>query len=461
MRYGLLMKSWRQEIKETLSLGIPMAGAQLSQTLMSTTDVALVGRLEGNALAAMAVGNAAYGMVVSLGIGLVAAVNPLVSQAFGANRHDTIARTVAVGAYSSLLLGLLFCPVLFMVNHLFDFLGYDPEMAKLATDYSRAVCLGIPFALFYFVLKNYMEATSRPRLPMMVAMTGVGVNALCAYSLMYGKFGLPALGVFGTGLATSSVNFFMACTLALFCWKPEFTQALRNTSKAAWKEFWGVGLPIAGSIGVEVGLFVVGAFMMGKLGPTEAAAHQIVLVCAATTFMVPLGVSFAGSVRVGQAVGRGDFAAVRPGGLAAMTVGCGFMAITATLFLLTPETFVELFWDPGGGKDESVKKIAAELLMIAGFFQIVDGVQVTATGALRGMKDVKVPLLLAGVSYWFVGLGAAGFLTFHTSLHHRGLWIGFLLGITTAAVLLAARFWRMSTRLRYDVELQKHVGSEE
>lgn len=461
MLYGLLMKSWRQDIKETLGLGIPMAGAQLSQTLMSTTDVALVGRLEGNALAAMAVGNAAYGMVISLGIGLVAAVNPLVSQAFGGNRHDAIARTVAVGIYSSLLLGLFFCPMLFMVNHLFALLGYDPQMAQLATEYSRAVSLGIPFALIYFVLKNYMEATSKPRLPMAVAMVGVLVNGLCAYSLMYGKFGLPALGVFGTGLATSTVNLFMACTLAAFCWKPEFTEALRKTSKATWKEFWEVGIPIAGSIGVEVGLFVVGAFMMGKLGPNEAGAHQIVLVCAATTFMVPLGVSFAGSVRVGQAVGRGDFAAVRPAGLAAMTVGCGFMAMTATLFLLTPETFVELFWDPGVGKDESVKKIAAELLMIAGFFQILDGLQVTATGALRGMKDVKVPLLLAGISYWFVGLGTAGFLTFHTELRHRGLWIGFLLGLTTAGLLLSTRFWRMSTRLRHDEALQKQVRTEE
>lgn len=455
------MKSWSQEIKETLRLGIPMAGAQLSQTLMSTTDVALVGRLQGESLAAMAVGHAAYGMVISLGIGVIAAVNPLVSQAHGANRPDAISRTVAVGLCSSFVLALMFCPLLWMVNFLFDALDYSPEMAQLATDYSRAISLGIPFALVYFVLKNYLESMSQPRLPMIVAMVGVVVNGLCGYSLMHGKFGLPALGVMGTGLGTSTVNFFMASALVFACWKPEFTQALKSQTKAAWKEFWGVGLPIAGSIGVEVGLFVVGAFMMGKLGPSEAGAHQIVLVCAATTFMVPLGVSFAGAARVGQAIGRGDFAAVRPAGLAAIMVGCGFMTLTAALFISVPDAFIALFWDPNVQDDEAVRRFATELLLIAGFFQILDGLQVTATGALRGMRDVKVPLIIAGLSYWIVGLGAASFLTFHTPLRHKGLWIGFLLGLGTAGIFLVRRFLKMSAQIKTDSELQKKVRTDE
>ena len=221
-----------------------------------------------------------------------------------------------------------------------------------------------------------------------------------------------------------------------------------------------VGLPIAGSIGVEVGLFVVGALMMGKLGADQAAAHQIVLVCAAATFMVPLGISFAGSTRVGQAVGRRDFQAVRPAGIASIVVGGGFMVLTATLFLLTPETFVELFWDPGIEKSIAVKTFAMELLVIAGFFQIFDGIQVTAMGALRGIKDVKLPLLIGGLSYWLVGLGAAVYLTFYTELQHRGLWIGFLLGLATAGVSLTWRFLALSSRLAQDEELQKQVSVE-
>lgn len=461
LSYRHRMKSWSWDIKETLRLGVPMACSQLSQTLMSTTDVALAGRLQGDALAALAVGHAAYGMLVSLGIGVVAAVSPLVSQAHGASNQKAMARAVSVGVYSSLLLGLFFCPLLYSVHHLFAWLHYNPEMSALATGYSRGIAVGLPFVMLFFVQKNYLESISQPRLPMMVAAAGLVLNGFADYALMYGRFGFPAMGVTGTGLATSVVYAFMALALLPVTWKPEFTQAMRTQSIKVWKEFWEVGLPIAGSIGVEVGLFVVGALMMGRLGPNEAGAHQIVLVCAATTFMVPLGVSFAGTTRVGQAVGRGDFQAVRPAGLAAMAVGCGFMAFTATLFLLTPSTFVELFWDPGVTHNETVKKFAMELLKIAGFFQILDGLQVTATGALRGIKDVKYPLVIAGISYWIVGLSAATYLTFYTPLRHRGLWFGFLLGLGTAGVALSSRFWKLSTRLRVDTGLQRMVSMED
>jgi len=449
------MNSWRQEFKETLTLGIPMAGAQLSQTLMNTTDVALVGRLKGESLAAMAVGQAAYGLFLSLGIGLVAAVGPLVSQAHGAGNHKAIARTIAIGCYSAILCGMLFIPLLYSVEYLFTWLEYTPEMKVLATGYTRAVMLGLPFSLLFFVQKNYLDSISQPRLPMLIAVVGIFVNAVADYALMYGHFGLPALGVTGTGLATSTVNLFMFLALLWATWKPEFTQALKAQTRTEWKEFFEVGLPISGSIGVEVGLFVVGALMMGYLGTEEAAAHQIVLVCAATTFMVPLGISFAGSTRVGQAVGRGDFRAIRPAGLASMAVGSGFMVVTAILFLLFPDTVVSLFWDPSIEKDETVQRFAVELLIIAGIFQIFDGLQVTSMGALRGMKDVKIPMVVGALSYWVVGLGSAVYLTFSTPLRHEGLWIGLLLGLATAGLTLCLRFVILSTRIRTDEKLQK------
>ena len=454
------MASWRLEFKETLALGIPMAFAQISQILMNTTDVALVGRLRGEALAAMAVGQATYGMLLSLGIGLIAAVGPLVSQAHGGRNDQAIARAVAVGTFASLLCCVLFCPLLYRVDLLFHWLDYPPEMQKLAVGYARAAAVGLPFAFFFLVQKNYLDSISRPKWPMVVALVGILVNGLADYALMFGRFGFPALGVTGTGLATSAVNLFMALALLPICWKADFIKALWETTKREWREFMEVGLPIAGSIGLEVGLFVVGALMMGKLGNSEAAAHQIVLVCAATTFMVPLGISFAGSTRVGQAVGRRDFEAVRPAGIAAMATGCGFMALTAILFTLFPSNIVDLFWDPSVEKTLQVQAFAIEMLILAGIFQIGDGLQVTANGALRGIKDVKIPLLLGGLSYWVVGLGSATYLTFHTSLRHEGLWIGFVLGLTAAGVSLATRFLILSTRLRVDPELQKRVSVE-
>lgn len=452
------MAEWRTEIKETLVLGIPMAGAQLSQTLMTTTDVALVGRLQGEALAAMAVGQASYGMLLSLGIGLVAAVGPLASQAHGANNKRAISQSVAVGVYVAILTSLLFAPLLYNVDALFSLLGYPPEMAALATGYTRAATFGLPFALLFLMLKGYLDALSRPRWPMAIAIVGIIVNGLADYAFMYGHFGFPALGVTGTGLATSAVNLFMALSLIAVAWTSENSKALFRTKFQEWKEFISVGLPIAGSLGIEVGLFVGGALLMGKLGAEEAAAHQIVLTCAATTFMVPLGVSFAGSARVGQAVGRRDFEAVRPAGLAAMMVGCTFMLLTCLLFLIIPGPIVELFWDPTIERTQTIKTFAVQLLIIAGVFQIMDGLQVTAIGALRGLKDVKIPMMIAGLSYWIVGFGAAVYLAFYTPLRHQGLWIGFVLGLLVAAVCLSARFLSLSSRVRHDEALQQQVS---
>ena len=454
------MSAWRKELKETLQLGVPMAFAQISHTLMGATDVALVGRLQGESLAAMAVGQAAYGLLLSLGMGIVAAVGPLVSQAHGAGNKPVIARTVAVGVGCSFLLSLLFWPLLYGSDLLFYHLDYPPEMRELATGYCRAVMWGLPFAFLFLVQKNYLDSISRPRWPMVCSLLGILVNGLADYAFMYGRFGFPELGVAGTGLATSAVNGFMALALIPMVWNSEFVQALWRQKRQDWKEFLEIGVPIAGSIGIEVVLFVVGALMMGKLGSDEAGAHQIVLTCAATTFMVPLGVSFAGTTRVGQAVGRRDFAAVRPAGVAAITVGTCFMVLTAGLFLLWPDFFVELFWEPGLEKSPKVGVFAAELLVIAGFFQIADGIQVTSIGALRGPKDVNIPLLVAIFSYWFVGMGSASYMTFYTSLRHRGLWLGFLLGLITAALILGVRFLLLSTRLTHDEELQKAASAE-
>jgi len=441
-------------------LGIPMAFAQLSQTLMNTTDVALVGRLKGESLAAMAVGQATYGMVLSLGIGVVAAVSPLVSQAHGAHNEKAISRALVIGCYASLLLTVLFWPLLYSVDHLFHWLEYEPEMITLATGYTRAAMLGLPFSFIFFVQKNYLDSVSRPRWPMLVAVVGILVNLLADYALMYGHFGFPEMGVMGTGLATTVVNLFMALSLLPACRQQLRTPLWLRQTKRSWKEFLEVGLPIAGTIGLEVGLFVVGALMMGKLGAEEAAAHQIVLVCAATTFMIPLGISFAGSTRVGQAVGRRDFAAVRPAGLACILVGCLFMLMTAVLFITLPGPVVELFWDPSVERSETVKTFAMELLLIAGFFQIMDGLQVTAVGSLRGLKDVRIPLYICIFSYWVVGLSSAVYLTFYTPLRHQGLWIGLLLGLSTAGLTLGARFWKLSTRVRTDQELQRAVTVE-
>lgn len=431
-----------------------MAGAQLSQLAMGTTDVAFVGRLQGEALAAMTVGQAAYGFFLMFGIGILAAVGPLVSQAYGAQKDSDTAIPVVVGCWCALLCSLLAWLFLWPIDVLFGWLEYDPRVIAKATSYTRAVMLGLPACFIYLTLKNYADSISRPRIPFLVAVCGIFVNGVADYALIFGRWGFPNLGVMGTGLATSIVNVFMMIALIALLWKPEFSKALFRTRILDFREFLSIGLPIAASTCLEVGLFVVAALMMGKLGTSEAAAHQIVLVCAATTFMVPLGISFAGGTRVGQAIGAKNFAGVRPAGLAAIGVGTAFMVMSALLFMLVPGPIVDLFWTPTSEGGDSVRNFAIELLFIAGVFQIFDGLQVTAGGALRGMKDVKIPLAIAVASYWIVGLTTASYLAFYTPLRHRGLWLGLLAGLGCAAVGLLLRFLILSRRLTEDPDLQ-------
>lgn len=451
----------RQEFRETLKLGIPMAGAQLSQLAMSTTDVALVGRLKGEALAAMAVGQASYGFFLSLGIGLVSAVNPLVSQAHGAERKKAIPPVVVMGILSGLLCALASWLFLWNIEALFQWLDYDPTVARQATGYTRAAALGLPAAFVFFALKNYLDGVSSPRLPFVVAIAGVVVNGLADYALMFGHWGFPRWGVTGTGAATSVVNLFMVLTLVLACWKREFTEAFGSQIRKNWREFMEVGLPIAGALALEVGLFVLAALLMGRLGVAEAAAHQIVLTCAAATFMVPLGISFAGSTRVGQAIGAKQFGRVRPAGLAAIIIGVGFMACSAAAFIAVPDLFIDLFWDPTVEDDGKIRRFAAQLLFVAGVFQVFDGLQVTSIGALRGMKDVNIPLVIGAASFWLVGLPVAYYLAFHTPLRHLGMWYGLLLGLVCAGLGMFARFMLLSGRLLHDPELQERVSAQE
>ena len=448
LEYSRALSKLRFEIRQTLLLGIPMAGAQLSQLAMTTTDVAFVGRLQGEALAAMAVGQASYAFFLSAGIGLMAAVNPLVSQAYGARQgKEVLGRPVAVGCWCALLYTLVCWFCLWNIDLLFQKMAYEPAVCLSATAYTRAVMLGLPACFVFLCLKNYLDAVSRPRLPFLVSFLGVGVNAVADYALIFGKWGFPQLGVMGTGLATSLVNLFMVLCLLALAWEGDFTRALWRPLRSDIREFLGVGLPIAGSILLEVGFFVAASLLMGKLGSDETAAHQIVMTCASLTFMVPLGLSFAGSTRVGQAVGAGQEARVQVAGLVAIALGVGFMFLSGSVFLAAPGSIVDLFWNPLQ-TDDRVRGLAIDLLRIAGIFQVFDGLQVTTGGALRGMKDVRIPMLIALASYWLVGLPTSIYLAFHTPLRHRGLWLGLLTGLVCSGLGLLVRFWLLSRRLQ-------------
>lgn len=433
-----------------------MAGAQLSQLAMTTTDVAYVGRLHEGALAAMSVGQASYGFFLAFGIGLVAAVGPLSAQAHGAGKAAN--RPMGIGIWCGLLYGVLAWLALFNIHWLYELLDYAPDVASQATSYVRSIMLGLPGFFVFLAVKNYFDSTGRPRLAFLVAFLAIGFNAFVAYGLVFGAWGLPRFGVVGVGMTTSAVNWSMAIVLLLLA-RSSLRGGVLRPEASGVAEFLAVGLPVAGSLLMEVGLFAAAALLMGKLGAEEAASHLIVITCASSTFMVPLGISFAGAARVGQAVGAGEFDRVRLAGLAAVLVGAGCMMLSALVFATIPDTLVRVFWNPGGDPGR-VRLFATQLFMIAGVFQIFDGLQVTASGALRGMKDVKAPLLISFLSYWLVGLGTATYLSLYTPLRHKGVWLGLLSGLACAGVTLTLRFHLRSGKLAKDGRLQQLSQAE-
>lgn len=423
-----------------------MAGAQLSQLAMTTTDVLYVGRLGiDSALASMSVGQASYGILLSFGIGLIAAVNPLVSQAHGAGDRKAAQQALALGLGCALFYGFTSWLILGRIDLLYSQLHYPPQVAGPATQYVHWLMFGLPAFFSFLAIKNYLDSTSRPRLPFFIAFLAVGINVVLDYAFVYGRLGLPAWGMVGVGIATSSVNWIMALSMFALISK-ELEPNWWRPNPGDIKHFLTLALPTAFALLMEVSLFAAAALMMGVLGTDEAAAHQIVVTCTSATFMVPLGISFAGATRVGQAIGAHRFYDVRRAGLAAIFVGTATMLLSGTAFSLLPNQIVSLFWDPaqGGGH---VRTFAVDLLLIASIFQFFDGMQITSASALRGMKDVKVPLALAFTSYWLVGLSTSLTLAFATPLRHRGVWIGLLAGLACAALLLLLRFMILSTRL--------------
>ncbi len=448
----LLPPSLRFEVRQTLALAAPVALTQLAQISMGFIDTVMVGRLGPEALAGVALGNAVFFMVLIVCMGVVMAVGPMVSQAYGAGTYEPIGRSVRQGFWLGLMMAV---PGVWLLHHMPPLLvwaGQDPETAARAGGYLSAIAWGyLPF-LGFVVLRSFVEGVSRPRPVTVIAFAGVVLNVAANYVLMFGKLGFPALGLVGTGWASTVVYWTMFLLLLAYTVRQPDFRAFRLFERVGrpdaryLREIFRIGWPIGASLGVEMSLFMMAVMMMGWISETALAAHQVAIQCAAFTFMVPLGIGMAASVRVGQAAGRGDADGVRRAGLVALGLAVCFMVGTALVFWLAPRPIVGLYLDLEDPAHADVVHLAVSLLGIAAVFQVFDGMQVTAMGALRGLKDTRVPMLLAMAAYWGVGLAGSYGLGFILDLGPQGLWWGLVLGLATAALLLTGRFLRRARR---------------
>ena len=430
-----------------LRLAVPVIFAEIGWTVMGAVDTMMVGRLSTEAIGAVSLGTAVFLVVTIFGMGLLLSLDTLISQAFGAGQLSECNRSLFHGIYVSLLLAVPLTVVLLQAGTLLKSIGLNPGVVALTIPYLRPVVYGLLPLLFYMSCRRYLQATGHVLAVMMVLVTANIVNALVNWMLIFGNLGAPALGIEGAGWAT----FIARCYLALGMFGCIFYYnrvqgygLFSHRFTFEWKrlqQLLRLGLPAALQTTMEFGLFAAATTFAGYLDTASLGAHQIALICVSTTFMVPLGLSSAAAIRIGQLVGYGDLRGARHCGWMAIILGVSFMSLSMIAFLVFPKLIIRAF-----SSDPEVIAIGVSLLYVAAFFQLFDGLQVVTTGALRGLGETRLPMLVTLFGFWVLGLPVGYFLCFPASQGVWGLWIGLSLGLIVVGVLLLA-VWSTLSRL--------------
>jgi MATE family multidrug resistance protein len=427
-----------------MALAAPVVTVQVGLMTMGAVDTAMVGRVSPTALAAVALGSLYFFMVSIFGVGVLMALDPVVAQGVGARDDVAVARGVQRGLLVAVALTVWTSVLLWPGRPLLALLRQPEDVVPIAAAYGRTLIPGmLPFFLFV-VFRQSLQAMGRVA-PIVVAIVAANLaNVFFNWVLIYGRLGAPVLGAVGSGWATSICRWLMALGLLFAAWpllRPTFLPLRREA--ASWPplaRMLRIGVPIGLQHQLEFGAFAVAALLMGTLGTVQMAAHQVAINLASLTFMVPLGVGGATAVLVGQAIGRGDPADARRAAIASLITGVTFMAGSAVVMLTIPGALASIYT-----RDLPVLALAAALIPIAGLFQVFDGIQVVAMGALRGVGDTRVPMLLSLFGFWLVGLPLSVYLGFAAGAGPLGIWWGLVAGLAAVAVML---LFRMRHRFR-------------
>ncbi|RKK06066.1 MATE family efflux transporter [Pseudoroseomonas wenyumeiae] len=432
-----------------LALAWPLALTNLSQIALVVTDTLFLGRLGEIPLAAATLGGNLYFIAMSLPFGLAFAASAMMAQEKGRVRHHV--REMRRTFRQAMWLGLLsFPPIALLLWHsaaILQATGQDPELAEAAQTFVRAMMWGLVPFYGFLLLRGFLSALERPNAALWVSMVAICVNVVLDYALVAGGFGIPSLGVLGAGVASATSNLFMflglAGVMALDRRVSRFQLLGRfwRTDFRRMVDIVRIGLPIAGTMLLEIGVFSGTALVMGWFGPSAVAAHAVALQVASSCFMVPMGIGQAATARVGLAAGAEDRPGIRRAGWTAIGLAAGFMASTALVLLLVPGFLAALFLPPDLVE---TRRLAATLLMVAGLFQLADGVQVAAAGELRGLKDTRLPLLYAALGYWVLGLPVGMLLGFTAGLGPLGIWFGLAAGLAAVALMMTLRWRRLA-----------------
>ncbi len=438
--------AWPSQIRATLVLGLPLAGTQLAQVAIHVTDTVMVGRLGTVELAAGVLATQFFHLLWMLGSGFAIAVMPMVAAAAGQDDTRSVRRSVRMGIWVSALYSVAVLPVTMNTRAIMTALGQSPQVVEFTGQYMDVLQWAMFPALCVIVFRSFLGAMRRANVVFAFTLVGVGFNALVAYAFIYGHFGAPALGVAGAGLAGFLTMSLIATLGALYC---ALHPALRHLEIFVrfWRPDWPgfmeivrLGWPIGATIVAEVGMFWASGIMVGWVGPVPLAAHGIALQLASIAFMIPLGLANAATVRVGHAYGAQDPAGIGRAARAAVLVALVIAVFAAILFWTVPGPLIGLYLSDSDPDAAAVLAYGIPLLAVAAAFQLFDSTQAMAAGILRGLKDTRVPMMLAVVSYWLIGMPAAYVFAFPLGFGGIGVWLGLGLGLLVASVLLSRRF---------------------
>lgn len=433
-----------------LALGWPMILTNLAQTAMTATDVMIIGRLGPDALAAGALGSNLYFAPLIFGLGLMYATSPMMAAELGRKAHSVrdVRRTVRQGLWLAVIIVIPIWILLWNAEAILLAMGQEPRLAEQAGIYVRHLQWAVLPFYGYIVLRSFISALERPGWALAIMAVAVAVNALGNWLLVFGKLGFPQMGIAGSGLATSIASGLMFVGMAAVV---SFEKKFRRYRlfgrfwRADWPRFkallW-LGAPISGILAFEVTIFNAAAFLMGLINSASLAAHAIAIQICSVTFMIPLGLGQAVTVRVGLAYGARDPNGITRAGWTAYVIGVSFMALMALVMVLWPHLLIGAFIDVSDPANAPVIDLAVAFLVFAALFQVVDGAQAVSSGMLRGLQDTTIPMIYAAIGYWGVGLPLGVLLAFHYGLEGRGIWIGLFFGLAVVSALLLWRWLR-------------------
>ena len=445
---SLLSNKYIYNYRKTFLLAYPLMLSQLGHIMVGVVDTAMVGQIGTVQQAAVALSNSLYTLVLVFGLGVSYGITPLVAAADSSKNYSESAELLKHGVVINTILGILLFLLLFSLSPVLNLFQQKQEVVDLAIPFLNVMMLGmIPLCIFSG-FKQFTEGLSFTKIAMLITVGSNLLNILLNYLMIFGHWGFPKMGLMGSCWASFISRVAMAIAMFSYVYynKPfrVYREGFRfkNISKELTKKILAIGIPSGLQWFFEVGAFAFAVIMIGWISPKAQAAHQIALSLAATTYMMASGLSAAASVRVGNQSGLKNKEGVRTAGFSAFVIVMVFMGLMATSFILLRNYLPSLFT-----KDADVINIASSLLVIAAFFQLSDGIQVVGLGALRGVKDVKIPTVITLIAYWVIGLPMSYVFGFKLNMGVQGIWYGLSIGLTFAAILLFLRFNHVSKKL--------------